>query len=416
MVKVDSSLRINLDRLMSDIAALSQFGRDQSGGITRKSFTPAYHRATEWLIQQMNAAGLSARVDAAGNLIGRTGPKTGPVVMTGSHIDTVRNGGPLDGALGVLAGVEVARVIEEHRIPLRLPLEVLSFVDEEGAYLSLFGSTAIAGTAIEENVANAIDGNGNALLNVSPTLGADIRGYADAAYAPGSIKKFVELHIEQGPALEAAGIDIGVVDGIVCLQNIDYRFIGMSNHAGTTPMHLRKDAFRCACEFVTGAYALLAEEELANPSTRMTFGTCSIKPGYSNVIASEALVRMDSRDLDQRNSERLAQRVAEVACETARKYQVDVEIDEKSVNPPARTAPAVMSDIEQVAEQLGYSHMVMSSGAGHDSQAMSHVTDVGMIFVPSIKGLSHHPDEWTSPQDLEKGCNVLLHTLLKDLQ
>ncbi len=412
---IHSKLRINQERLLADVQALAAIGKQSSGGINRHSFTPEYRAACDWLIGQMQAAGMSTRIDLVGNVIGRTGPDEGAVVMTGSHIDTVHNGGPLDGSLGVLAGIEVTRVITENNIELAAPLEVVAFNDEEGAFLSLLGAMAMSGTINDEDVENAVNFAGQKLTDAMAGNGFDPANVRNAAYPAGAIKKYIELHIEQGPVLENLNLDIGVVEGIVCQRNIDYTFSGLSNHAGTTPMIMRKDAFRAAAEFVTRCYALLDEEGNANASTRMTFGTCAIKPGYPNVIPCETTVRLDSRDLDQANSAQLATKVAAVAEQVAEQYSVGVQIEVKCVNPAALMAPSLVDSIKSCADKLGYSSQVMPSGAGHDAQALALVADAGMIFVPSIRGLSHHPDEWTAPEHLEKGTNVLLHALLAQL-
>ncbi len=402
-------IRIDLQRLMADVQSLAAIGAVDGEGITRSSYSPAYQQAVEWLEERMRAAGLTTRVDAVGNLIGRMGPVDGPVVMTGSHIDTVRNGGPLDGALGVLAGLEVARVLRDRQCTLDAPFEVVAFIDEEGVYLSLLGSMALAGSLSAKELELAVDSRGQGLGDALRENGFNPEAYREAAYLPGAIECFLELHIEQGPALENLDLQIGVVDGIVSQRNVDYRFFGRSNHAGTTPMDMRRDALRAAAEFISEAYQLL--EFFSTPSTRMTFGTIAVKPNASNVIPREAAVRLDQRDLDEDNSRRLAQRVAGLAGEIAARHDLRVEIEEKCFNRAALMAPALIDEIREAAGHLGYSSRVMPSGAGHDAQALAAVCETGMIFVPSEGGLSHHPDEWTAPEDLERGANVLLHVL-----
>lgn len=408
------ALRIDCHRLMADIYALSEFGRGERG-ITRGSFSTAYQEATDWLVTRMKEAGLQTRVDAVGNVIGRMGPTEGPIVMSGSHIDTVREGGPLDGSLGVLAGIEVARIISENNVMLSCPYEVVAFVDEEGEYLSMLGSMAITGELTHQQLVDAKSVSGKPLLKAMKECGLQSSDYQSAAYVSGSIGKFIELHIEQGPVLETEGLDIGVVDGVVCQRNIDYCFSGQSNHAGTTPMDMRKDAFRAAAEFLTEAYALLDDPSNINSSTRMTFGTCVLIPGSSNVIPRECKVRMDNRDLNNSNSDLLAEKVAAVAHSVAHKHRVHVEIEEKPFSSAELMAPQLSDSMATCCRELGYSFRRMPSGAGHDAQLLALVCDAGMIFVPSINGLSHHPDEWTAPKQLETGANVLLHALLREL-
>ncbi|SEA42915.1 Zn-dependent hydrolase [Microbulbifer marinus] len=409
-----SDLRINSARLMGDLESLAAIGRASEGGIHRAAFSDAYRQAVDWLIDRMQAAGMETRIDAVGNVIGRMGPADGAVIMTGSHIDTVRNGGPLDGALGVLAGIEVARVLSENKVVLGAPYEVVAFNDEEGAFLSLMGAMALSGTIRDEDLQSAANAEGVRLIDAMRESGLDPDRYHQAAYPAESIAKYLELHIEQGPVLENLDLEIGVVDGIVCQRNIEYTFRGQSNHAGTTPMNMRRDTFRAAAEFVTHSYALL-DQGYANESTRMTFGTCAIAPGYSNVIPRETTVRLDNRDLDESSSARLVERVAQIAVETADKYNVEIDINERCTNPAALMDGGLIESLQAVARDLGYSHQVMPSGAGHDAQAMALICKAGMIFVPSRRGLSHHPDEWTAPELLAKGVNVLLQALLREL-
>jgi N-carbamoyl-L-amino-acid hydrolase len=407
-------LRVDADALLAGISALAAYGK-VGKGVTRASFSQAYGDAMAWLTEQMEAAGLQTRVDAVGNVVGRMGPASGPVVMTGSHIDTVRNGGPLDGALGVLAGIEVARTIRDNKVPLALPFEVVAFIDEEGVYLSMLGSMALVGDLTPEHLDTVVDRQGMTLRQMMEGAGLQPASYGSAAYPPGSIKKFLELHIEQGPLLEQSGADIGVVTGIVCQRNIDFSFYGASGHAGTTPMSMRKDAFRAAAAFITRAYALLDDPDNCNTSTRATFGTCDIEPGSPNVIPSMCRVRMDNRDLDNANSDRLAEKVAALAKEAAAQANVEIVMDEKPFSSAALMSDSLIESICECCDALGYRHQKMPSGAGHDAQILAPVCDAGMIFVPSIGGLSHHPDEWTEPTHIAAGANVLLHSLLKEL-
>ena len=405
-----ASLLINQERLMADVHALAAIGVHE-GERTRSSYSPEYQAAADWLIARMEEAGLETRVDVVGNVIGRMGSSEGAVIMTGSHIDTVRNGGPLDGAYGVLAGIEIARVISENNIELKSPYEVVAFVDEEGVYLSLFGSMAMAGKLTDKDIEIATDRRGIALADAMKAQGFDASKYKEAAYPEGSISKFIELHIEQGPVLENLELDIGVVDGIVCQHNVNYTFHGYSNHAGTTPMDMRKDALRAASDFITRTYDLL--ETCSSPTTRLTFGAITVEPNASNVIPREAVVRLDARDLAEDENKSLIKKIADLAHEVAENHSLKVSVDEKFFNPAALMADDLINVIQSAANELGYSNQIMPSGAGHDAQALALVCDAGMIFVPSNGGLSHHPDEWTEPHLLGKGANVLLQSLLR---
>ncbi|WP_427965265.1 Zn-dependent hydrolase [Altererythrobacter sp.] len=402
-------LQVNSQRLLGDIDSLGGIGVDENGERTRPSFSPQYQEAVEWLIDRMRAAGLRTRIDAVGNVIGRMGPDNGPIVMTGSHIDTVRNGGPLDGSYGVLAGVEVAHILSENKLELAAPLEVVAFADEEGAYLSLFGSRALAGGLAAEEIETSRNWQGTSLFEAMDAYGFDPERYREAAYPAGAIQKFVELHIEQGPVLDTQGQDIGIVNGIVGMRNLNFRFLGKSNHAGTTPMDMRQDALRAAAEFITRAYTRFEEE--GEQTARLTFGAIHVKPNMGNVIAREAAVRLDCRDLDDDRTAKIVDQLESIARQVALHYGIDADVEYLSHDRAAILAPDIMEEIGRAAEGLGLTSMVMPSGAGHDTQVMARICKAGMIFVPSSNGLSHHPDEWTDPQQLIKGANVLLHTM-----
>ena len=403
-------LRVDSERLMADVHSLAVIGSQPSGGITRLSFSEAYGQSAAWLVSRMQAAGMSTKIDTVGNVIGRMGPATGAIIMTGSHIDTVSNGGPLDGAYGVIAGVEVARVLTENQLELTAPFEVVAFIDEEGAFLSLFGSRALTGVVTCEELASASNTEGYALTSAMNTAGLDPAPFLDSVYPSETISKFVELHIEQGPALENKELDIGVVDAVVGLKVIDYQFLGQSNHAGTTPMDMRKDAFRAAAEFVHSAYQLT--ESGQRDSLRITFGAVMVEPNQANVIPRKAKVRLDCRDVTEAYITNFCTTLANLARRVANRYGLALVIKELSYDPPVRMAGQLVDSITDCVSKLGYSMQVMPSGAGHDAQALAGVCDSGMIFVPSQNGLSHHPDEWTAPDQLTKGGNVLLQTLL----
>ncbi len=249
---------INRNRLLDDIATLAEFGAHDGGGITRRAYSPAYVEARDWLAHRMEDAGLAVRCDAVGNLIGRLGPGAGPAVLSGSHIDTVPGGGRLDGAYGVLAALECARTIHATKTGLAQALEVVAFVEEEGAFLNLLGSRAMAGEVTASEIEGAHGEDGTGLCDAMVRAGHDPARFAEAQRAPGEIAAYLELHIEQGPVLEAEALQIGIVEGIVAILGLDYDFTGEPGHAGTTPMTLRRDALKGAAAFISRAYAELA--------------------------------------------------------------------------------------------------------------------------------------------------------------
>lgn len=409
MTPESRALRVNLGRLRADIEALAEIGLKPSGGLNRSVFSPAFEEARSWLRHRMADAGLAAESDHAGNLVGRLGG-AGPAVMAGSHIDTVPDGGPLDGALGVLAALECLRVIAEAGLPLSHPLEVAAFADEEGHYIGCLGSRAMAGSLSAEEVRDARDFDGKALAEAMRDVGLDPERVAEARRAQGGIAAYLELHIEQGPVLEAKGIPIGIVEGIVGIVQRDVRFIGEPDHAGTTPMDLRKDAFMGAAEFATRARELVLE--LGSEHARLTFGIVEAKPQVANIVPYSARLRQELRDVTNERLEVLARETEILAAAIAERYRLGLEVDEVFRTSPAHMSAAVQGRIAEACEELGLEHLVMPSGASHDAQVMARITAAGMIFVPSRGGRSHRPDEWTEWPALEAGANVLLQTLL----
>jgi N-carbamoyl-L-amino-acid hydrolase len=404
-----AALRVDAGRLLADLDALSRFGRQAAGGVTRRAFSPAHAAAQGWLRDRMRVAGLEARVDSVGNLVGRVGPP-GPAVLAGSHIDTVPEGGTLDGAYGVLAALECARVIVERGLPLSTALEVVAFADEEGAYLSLLGSRGMAGRLTSEEVRAATAAEGGRLVEAMAAAGLDPEEALAARRAPGDLRAYVELHIEQGPVLERLGVPIGVVEGIVGIAEIDYRFVGAADHAGTTPMALRRDALRAAAAFITHAHERFAAR--SSEHARMTFGAVQVRPNVPNVVPRETLLRQELRDLSTEGLTRLGQESGALAREIAAGHGVEVHIHQASLDEPAIMSPTMIRRIHAACERLGFPCRPMPSGAGHDAQVMALICETGMIFVPSHGGASHRPDEWTDPGALERGANVLLQTLL----
>ena len=403
------TIAISLPRLRARIEALSRFGRNPDGqGISRSCWSPAHESARAWLIREMKRAGLATWVDPAGNTFGRLGE--GPTaVMTGSHIDTVPRGGPLDGALGVLAALECLHTLRERRIATRLPLTVAAWSDEEGRYAGLFGSRAFTGRLDPGAIPGYRSPDGERLVDAMKRVGFDARKAPRARVDPATVEAYVELHIEQGPRLEAAGIPIGVVTGIVGSRRSRLTFVGQADHAGTTPMAWRKDAFLAAAD-----YALRAREHIVkkgSPASVTNFGRIEISPGASNVVPERAVLLHEIRDLDRRVLERLERDCAALARTVARRRGVRVIVERQTRGVPARCSPRIMEAVEAAARDLRLRTRRMPSGAGHDAQNLARITDSGMLFIPSRGGRSHRPDEQSDWRAIERGANVLLHTL-----
>ena len=404
------NVAISLPRLKSHIETLSRFGRNPDGrGITRSCWSPAHEEARAWLLARMKEAGLTTRVDPAGNTFGRLGGD-GPTVMTGSHIDTVPEGGPLDGALGVLAGLECLHAIHDAGIKTRHPLTVAAWSDEEGRYGSLFGSRAFTGKLDPKHVPALCAADGERLVDAMARAGFDASQVAGARCARRGLAAYVELHIEQGPHLEAARIPIGAVEGIVGIRRQRLTFIGEPDHAGTTPMAWRKDAFLGAAE-----YALKAREHIVKKGSGRSvtnFGRIELHPGVSNIVPARAVLLQEVRELDPRILARLDRECLALARAIARRRGLRVKPESLSRTEPARCAPRVLAAVERAAAALRLPTKRMPSGAGHDAQNLATVTEAGMIFIPSRGGRSHRPDEMSDWRAIERGGNVLLRTLL----
>jgi beta-ureidopropionase / N-carbamoyl-L-amino-acid hydrolase len=401
---------ISLPRLRSHIETLSRFGRNPQGqGITRSCWSPAYEEARAWLLGKMKEAGLDTSVDPAGNTFGRLGGG-GPTVMTGSHIDTVPQGGPLDGALGVLAGLECLQTIREAKIQTRLPLTVAAWSDEEGRYGSLFGSRAFTGKLDPKVIPTLRAADGERLVDAMARAGFDARQAPKARCDPRALASYVELHIEQGPHLEAGRVPIGVVEGIVGIRRYRLTFVGQPDHAGTTPMAWRKDAFLAAAD-----YALRAREHVVKKGSGRSvtnFGRIELQPGVSNIVPARAVLLQEVRELDPRSLARLDRDCLALCRSVARRRGLRVQVEILSRTEPARCAPRVLAAVEQACAALRLKSRRMPSGAGHDAQNLATVTESGMLFIPSRGGRSHRPDEMSDWKAIERGGNVLLHTLL----
>jgi N-carbamoyl-L-amino-acid hydrolase len=401
---------ISLPRLKTYIETLSTYGRNPNGrGITRSCWSPVHEQARAWLVGKMKEAGLDTHVDPAGNTFGRI-PGEGAAVLTGSHIDTVPEGGPLDGALGVLAGLECLQTIRQAGLSPRRPLAVVAWSDEEGRYGSLFGSRAFTGRLDPAQIPTLRSVDGESLVDAMARAGYDASKVVDARCDPRTLHAYVELHIEQGPHLEAAGLPIGLVEGIVGIRRNRLTFIGEPDHAGTTPMAWRKDAFLAAAE-----YALKAREHIVRKGSGRSvtnFGRIELAPGVSNIVPARALLLQEMRELDPKILARLDRECLALARTVARRRGLRVAVETLSRNEPARCAPTVMRAVQSACEALRLKYKAMPSGAGHDAQNLARVTDSGMLFIPSRGGRSHRPDEMSDWKAIERGANALLHTLL----
>ncbi len=395
-------------RVNAILANLRRFGGGSDGGTTRLAYSDDDLAGRNYAAGVMEQAGLEVSIDLAGNLIGRragTDPAALPIV-TGSHIDTVPAGGSYDGHVGSAAAIEVALTLHDHDIALRHPLEVIIFPNEEGGKT---GSRALVGRVLPFEL-DIITASGYTIGDGTARIGGDPARIAEARREPGSVAGFFEMHIEQGAFLEADGIQIGVVEGIVGIRRWNITVRGMQNHAGTTPMPQRRDALVAAADLIRDV------SEVANttPGRQVaTVGRIEAVPGAPNVVPGEVRATLEIRDLEM---SKIASVFAEIerrarAIEEARGVTIALVHFYESLAAP--TDPRFRDIVEAAASDLGYTNVRMPSGAGHDAQSMAELGPIGMIFVPSRAGISHSPDEYTAPDDITRGANVLLHSVLR---
>jgi N-carbamoyl-L-amino-acid hydrolase len=408
-------LSLSLPRLKDRLLALARFGALPGGGVTRMCWSPPHEQARTWLLGELKTAGLGTWVDPAGNVFGGLGADRisadAPVVLTGSHIDTVPEGGILDGALGVIAGLECLHTIREAGPRPARPLAVAAWSDEEGRYGSLFGSRAFCGRLDPAAIPSMAAVDGDRLVDAMRRAGFDAQRAPVAAAPRGSVAAYVELHIEQGARLEEAGLPIGVVDTIVGVRRARFVFHGQADHAGTTPMERRRDAFLAAADYALRARDLVVSR--GGPRAVTNFGVVQVHPGASNIVPGRAELVHEMRDPDAAVLERLARDCDALAREVATARGITVEVRPMSATTPAPCAPRVQETIEAACASLGLASRRLYSAAGHDAQNLAGVTESGMIFIPSRGGRSHRVDEMSDWDAIERGANVLLHTLLR---
>jgi allantoate deiminase len=398
----------NRARIQRDIEELAKYNATPGQGLTRFSLTAEDRAARGYLRQEMQGCGLSVYEDAAGNLVGRRDGELAdaPVVMIGSHFDSVKGGGNFDGPAGVSAALETARVLYERGIKTRYPIEVVAMIEEEGARFSasLYGSRAMAGLIGLAQLQERKDINGISMYEALQDFGFKPDEIAAAERPAGSIKAFLELHIEQGPVLEAEGLEVGIVQKIVGIHDMKIKINGR-----TIPMHLRADALNGAAKMIAQIAELAIEE---GEGTVATVGWLSVKPGGFNIIPGEVEFSVDIRSGKQQHVDNVSRRIGEVLQGISAGTGLTAELSSLMNVPPVRMAESIVDRQLAICERLGLKCSLMQSGAGHDAMVMAGITDVGLLFVPSLDGRSHCPEEWTDYEQLQKGVEVYLHTVL----
>lgn len=404
-------LKPDLERVRKDIETLAGMTDPEKPGWTRRPFTPWYREGREWLKGQMEQAGLTVRLDAASNLIGSlpgTDPSLKPILI-GSHTDTVTGGGRFDGIIGVIAGIEIARLLKEKGIQLRHTLEIVDFTAEEP---SEFGISTIGSRGLVNNLPHEMlerqDPSGLKLHDGIMAAGGDPDLIGRQARSKGDVALYLELHIEQGPVLEQTQTKLGVVTGIVGIHRYRVVVEGEPNHAGTTPMNMRRDAFTGAAEL-----ALMLEAICRKPYPEQVVGTIGkfgIEPNASNVIPGKVVFDLEVRSLDTQILEDLIA-VYRKECQTAAENRgLAVSFDSLSKSPAIHVDDRTQAVIRQACEATGAT-ISLPSGAGHDANQLALIAPIGMIFVPSQDGRSHCPEEWTSYEDVTMGVEALAHSL-----
>lgn len=400
---------ISGERLLASLQELGKIGALAGGGVCRLALTDEDRQGRDWVRSRMDALGMQVTVDGIGNVVGiRAGTQPGPPVMTGSHIDTVRTGGLYDGNYGVLAGLEVVQALQDAGIRTEKPLAVAFFTNEEGARFApdMMGSLVFQGDLPLEAAlrVKGIDGS---------TVGENLARIGYRGTAPvgsSSVDSYVELHIEQGPVLDLEGVTIGAVEGVQGISWTKFELVGVSNHAGTTPMRMRRDAglvaARIAC-FARELARALAGNQVA------TVGSMNFLPNLVNVIPNRVNFTVDLRNTDESILAAAEERLWAFADEAARDEGVELSRESLARFEPVEFDPRLVGLVEHTARELGLSVRRLPSGAGHDAQMLARMCPAAMIFVPSVGGLSHNVREHTAPDDLVAGARVLLRVLLR---
>lgn len=405
-----SNTNLNFERLRKDIEALSAIGRDPRGGISRPSFSKADLEAREWLKAKINDAGLMLRRDGAGNIFGRLDGE-GKTIMAGSHIDTVINGGPYDGSIGVLSALECLRRIREEKIAVKRPLEVVSFTDEEGNLVGDFmGSRAFLGLLDRDLLEKEKTQFGSPLKEVLKQTDFSIDSIMAAHRDRPDVEAFLEIHIEQGTVLETENKTIGIVDRIAGKRHRLCSFLGKAGHSGTTPFELRHDAFLGLADFALKCTRYTAAEHYGS---LVTIGKVFVSPGTFSIIPEKSDFSLDFRSTSNDTLETMNNHFLQLADDIASTRGLQFTSALVDRTDPVETAPRIVTILEKICTEKKYSYMKMASGAGHDAQIMASAASSGMIFIPCTDGISHAPDENIQWDHLEKGADLLFQALLQ---
>ena len=403
---------------MRDLNAIGRIGIGDHGSVTRLVFSIKELRSRQVLIHLMRQAGLKIHVDAIGNIFGRldgADPKA-PALLAGSHLDTVIHGGKYDGPVGVIGALEAVRTIRENKISLRAPLEVVCFIGEESSRFgfSTLGSSLVAGEVQPKDLTNAVDAQGTKLADVLSSLGISPRNLFRLARDPKSMKAYLELHIEQGPILEAKAKRIGLVTSIAAPSRFKVIFAGRADHSGTTPMEMRKDALVAAAQLIEYVEKICRKfSSMEKGRVVGTVGAMKIEPGVINAVPGRAELSIDIRSTSAPAKDKVARLVKQRGAAIARDRGIAIEVLNIRAEDPVPLDKRLLRVTRQLCDEKAIDYEIMPSGAGHDAMQMAKITPAGMIFIPSRRGISHNPLEWTDPDDIALGAQLLMETMIR---
>ena len=402
-----NNLRIHPDRMLASLNELASIGATAEGGVHRPTFSEAHLAARRWFREQIERSGLKFHMDGAGNHSAILGDQN-QTLLLGSHLDSVPNAGRFDGALGVMAALEVLRTVKDNGILLKVRLEAIDFTDEEGTLVGLLGSAALTGNLTPDLLQNPRGGRQNLVAGMQ-RAGLSDEGILSAKRPRESIAGYLELHIEQGKRLEQARIDIGIVSAIVGISSYQLSFVGRADHAGSTRMEDRLDASLGASAFALAARELVMRDF---PNCVMNIGDMSFSPRAFNIVPAQVDVSLEFRAPNESDFEKLDSALLALAQAEAKRFGLELKSDFHGRHSPTPMSDSIQSAFVGACEVLRLSHTALVSGAGHDGQSFAGICPVGMIFVPSVDGTSHSPHEFTKWEDCVNGANVLLYAAL----
>ncbi len=411
MPQTFSTLRINPDRMLDAFNQLALIGATGDGGVNRTTFSEAHLAARKWFRENIQQSGLEFRTDGAGNhsAVLPCDDPSAPTLILGSHLDSVPKGGRFDGALGVMAALEVLKTVRENGIKLKVQLEAMDFTDEEGTHLSLFGSSAISGHLNPEDLKKPYSGRENFSAGLA-RAGLTEESLFTAKRKKESLAGYLELHIEQGKRLEKRGLNIGIVSAIVGYGSYCMAYIGRADHAGSAAMEDRLDAGQGVAAFILEARQIVMRDF---PTCVANVGKIELSPGASNIVPARADFLLEFRSPDEKQLDELDAALMKLAREKAEQFGLQVTVEPLGKHIPNLMSSEIQDMFKDACDDLSLSSVVIPSGAIHDAQSLVDICPVGMIFVPSVNGTSHSPFEYTEWQDCVNGANVLLQAALR---